>query len=69
MKIGDMVRFSDRYTKFLGRMFLVLRRDAQNQYKKYDDTSQWAMWHIVEMETGQIYTQIARDLVVLDESR
>ncbi len=68
MKIGDMVRFSDRWPGCEGRMFLVLRRDDQHR-TQCDDTSQWAMWHIVEMETGQIYTQIARDLVVLDESR
>jgi hypothetical protein len=68
MKPGDMVKFVDRYEKQRDRMFLVLRRDAQNMYKKYGDDSKWAKWHIVNLETGKVHTQIGRDLHVLENN-
>ena len=68
MKAGDLVKFHDRLEKapglqaIAGRVYLVLRRDAQNMYKKYDDDSKWAAWHIIDLETGQIFKQVGRDL-------
>ncbi len=69
MKAGDLVKFHDRLGEapmiagaIAGRVYLVLRRDAQNMYKKYDDDSKWAAWHIIDLETGQIFKQIGKDL-------
>ena len=82
MKVGDMVKFHDRLNRSSmpgdvtlvgpqgirsGRVYLVLRRDASNVYKKYDNDSKWAKWHIVDMETGKVHVPIGRDLHVLSE--
>ena len=75
MKSGDMVKFHDRLEKapdlqaVAGLVYLVLRRDASNVYKKYDNDSKWAKWHIVDMETGKVHVQLGRDLHVLEENK
>ena len=65
MKAGKLVKFVDRYEKQRGRTFLVLRRDAQSMYKKYDDDSKWAKWHIIDLLTGHVFRQVGRDLELL----
>ena len=73
MKPGDMVKFHDRLVRSpglrakAGRVYLVLRRDMGAR-KKEPDKSMWANWHIVDMETRQVFVQIGRDLHVLEEN-
>ena len=79
MKVGDLVKLDKRFNRLDERseaqlcnkqnnIYLILRRDAQSMYKKYNDDSQWAAWHIMHIETGKIHNQIARDLEVISES-
>ena len=72
MKVGDLVQFTKHFEKaFAGHPlgpYLVLRRDAQNMYQKYDDDSKWTAWHILEISTGRIHVQIGRDVEVINES-
>jgi hypothetical protein len=72
MKVGDLVQFDKRFEKaakgqHLGP-YLVLRRDMQSMYKKYDDDSKWAAWHILEIATGKIHVQMGRDIEVINEA-
>ena len=64
MKRGSIVKFADRYEKHKGRMFLVLDRKPGRPHEP--DNSKWAQWAIIDMMTGAVYTQIGRDLVVLN---
>jgi len=68
MKIGDLVKFTDRYKNQKDRMFLVIGRRLIRRKDESDD-SIWAEWNIIESTTGSIYTQIGRDLEVISESQ
>ena len=61
MKAGDLVKFHDRLGEapmiagaIAGRVYLVLRRDAQNMYKKYDDDSKWAAHGVHGHRTARV---------------
>ena len=77
MKPGDIVKFIDRYEKQKGRTFLVLERTHKGRSLKASwswrvdepDDSMWAQWAIIDMVNGSVYTQIGRDLEVLNASR
>ena len=71
MKPGDIVKFTERYEKQKGRTFLVLERylKSQNPFTREPDHSKFAQWAIVDMTNGSVYTQIGRDLEVLNASR
>jgi|ETNvirnome_2_300_1030623.scaffolds.fasta_scaffold00203_24 hypothetical protein len=63
MNIGDLVRMP-RFNEE-DAIFLVLRRDEQMYWKKYDDSSKWAQWHIMQVSTSKIYVQSGRDMEVI----
>ena len=71
MKPGDIVKFTERYEKQKCRTFLVLERylKSQNPFTREPDHSKFAQWAIVDMTNGSVYTQIGRDLEVLNASR
>ena len=69
MKPGNLVKFVDRYEKQQGRTFLVLGRHRTGNTAGEFDHSKWAKWAIVDMTSGSVYTQIGRDLEVVDASR
>ena len=77
MKAGDIVKFTERYEKQKGRTFLVLERNHKGRsldaypdcMATEPDDSIWAQWAIVDMTNGSVYTQIGRDLEVINEDR
>jgi len=67
MKVGDLVKFTARYEKQEGRIFLVLRRAPG--VRMPSGHSMWVTWDIADATTGQVMRQIERDLEVIGESR
>jgi len=67
VKIGDIVKLAERFEKQRDRIFLVLGRYiGAPQHRECPDDSIWAEWAMVDMTTGSIYTQISRDLELVN---
>lgn len=68
MEIGDLVKIK-RFPNS-GAMFLVLERDHRPwDADRHNDSSKFASWVIQDTASSKVYTQIARTLEVISESR
>ena len=78
MKVGDLVKFHNRFFREDGRpinaptgVYLVIERlpdlNAVALDKPEMPTSKWTLWNIMNTETGKAYNQIGRDLEVLND--
>ena len=66
IKVGDLVRFSKRFSRKSHEKYLVLRQVAT--WDRKVPSSPFSKWEICNTVTGKIHIQARKDLEVISES-